>query len=93
MWYEPIGPHPIGMFEVDVETPKQFGAFVSWLVINRGPLSCLVHPNTSESVERDHSQRATWLGERLPLDLEGMARMMRERKEALEALKKASLKQ
>ena len=79
------------MFEVNVDTPAQFGAFVSWLVINRGPLSCLVHPNTSESAERDHSQRATWLGEKLPLDLEGMARMMREREAALEALKQASL--
>ena len=79
------------MFEVNVDTPAQFGAFVSWLVIHRGPLSCLVHPNTSQSVERDHSQRATWLGEKLPLDLEGMARMMKEREAALEALEQASL--
>lgn len=36
------------MFEVNVVTPAQFGAFVSWLVINRGPLSALVHPNTDD---------------------------------------------
>jgi len=34
------------VFEVNVFTPAQFGAFVAWLVINRGPLSVLVHPNT-----------------------------------------------
>ncbi len=56
------------MFEVDLFTPEQFGAFIPWLVINRGPLSALVHPNTGEE-ERDHTQRATWLGERFPLDL------------------------
>jgi len=64
------------MFEVNLFTPAQFGAFIPWLVINRGPLSALVHPNTvnpvtgePEEEERDHTQRATWLGERLPLDL------------------------
>ncbi|KAJ5930463.1 hypothetical protein N7466_005956 [Penicillium verhagenii] len=74
---QPVGPHPVAMFEVNVFTPAQFGAFVSWLVINRGPLSALVHPNTdlepgqleSAEEERNHTQRATWLGERIPLDL------------------------
>jgi len=66
-WDKPVGPHPVAMFEVNIFTPEQFGAFIPWLVINRGPLSALVHPNTSDP-ERDHSQRATWLGERLPLD-------------------------
>ena len=68
---QPIGPHPIAMFEVNLFTPAQFGAFVPWLVINRGPLSALVHPNTDNQGEdeRNHTQRATWLGERIPLDL------------------------
>jgi DOPA 4,5-dioxygenase len=64
------------MFEVNLFTPAQFGAFIPWLVINRGPLSALLHPNTinletgkHEEEERDHTQRATWLGNRLPLDL------------------------
>ena len=37
------------MFEVSVFTPAQFGAFVAWLVINRGPLGALVHPNTDDT--------------------------------------------
>lgn len=65
------------MFEVNLFTPAQFGAFVSWLVIWRGPLSVLVHPNTieqdgvllSESELRNHTQRATWMGDKVPLDL------------------------
>ncbi|KAJ5372644.1 Dopa 4-5-dioxygenase [Penicillium concentricum] len=71
-WDRPIGPHPVAMFEVNLFTPAQFGAFIPWLVINRGPLSALVHPNTvavEDESERNHTQRATWLGERIPLDL------------------------
>jgi aromatic ring-cleaving dioxygenase len=75
------------MFEVNVFTPAQFGAFVSWLVMyvdllchprcmvtnanrNRGPLSALVHPNHDDGdFVRDHTQRATWLGEKIVLDV------------------------
>ena len=75
------------MFEVNLLTPAQFGAFVPWLAIWRGPLSALVHPNTTDgggeadpvrevAVERrNHTQRAMWLGERLPLDLSIFDRM------------------
>ncbi|KAI0100260.1 DOPA-like domain-containing protein [Nemania sp. FL0031] len=73
-WDRPIGPHPVAMFEVNLFTPAQFGAFISWLAIWRGPLSVLVHPNTVEdgphaAIElRNHSERAIWMGERIPLD-------------------------
>lgn len=74
-WEQPIGPHPIAMFEIDILSPKQFGAFIPWLAINRGPLSALVHPNTidpatgkMEDEERDHTQRAMWMGEKVILD-------------------------
>ena len=87
VWEEPIGPHITGMFEVNLFTPAQFGAFIPWLVINRGPLSALVHPNTEE-VERDHSQRATWMGERLPVDL-GAFKRMREAGKKMQKIKAA----
>ncbi|PBP17239.1 hypothetical protein BUE80_DR011932 [Diplocarpon rosae] len=83
-WEHPVGPHPVAMFEVDLLTPAQFGAFIPWLVINRGPLSALLHPNTvSENGEhreeyRDHTQRATWLGQPVMLDL-GMFREREKR--------------
>ncbi|KAK6221965.1 hypothetical protein LQW54_001185 [Pestalotiopsis sp. IQ-011] len=81
-WDRPIGPHPVAMFEVNVYTPAQFGAFIPWLAIWRGPLSALVHPNTVEEgvserdrEKRNHSQRAMWLGERYPIDLSLFNRM------------------
>ncbi len=89
-----MGPHPVAMFEVNLFTPAQFGAFIPWLVINRGPLSVLVHPNTinpetgeHEEEERDHTQRATWMGERIQLDLtlfKNLEAMKAARKLALE---------
>jgi DOPA 4,5-dioxygenase len=64
------------MFEVNLFTPAQFGAFIPWLAIWRGPLSVLVHPNTIEEnmseAEQDlanHTTRAIWMGERIPLDI------------------------
>ncbi|KEF58151.1 DOPA 4,5-dioxygenase [Exophiala aquamarina CBS 119918] len=74
---KPVGPHTLPMFEVNLFTPAQFGAFIPWLVVNRGPLSALVHPNTDDGDElRAHSQRATWLGERIPLDLAMLKKFM-----------------
>jgi aromatic ring-cleaving dioxygenase len=71
------------MFEVNLFTPAQFGAFVSWLAIWRGPLSVLIHPNTVEDdrpraeVElRNHSERAIWMGERIPLDFTGFLKQL-----------------
>lgn len=72
-WDRPVGPHLIAMFEVNLFSPAQFGAFIPWLAIERGPLSALIHPNTVDAKgeqvdeERNHTQRAIWMGERLPL--------------------------
>ncbi|KAI5194605.1 hypothetical protein E4T42_08943 [Aureobasidium subglaciale] len=81
IWDKPIGPHPIAMFEVNLFTPAQFGAFVPWLVINRGPLSALVHPNTGDDI-RDHTQRATWLGQPFPLQVGLLRRLLEKQAEA-----------
>ncbi|KAL3471282.1 hypothetical protein BJX99DRAFT_250541 [Aspergillus californicus] len=84
-WDKPVGPHPVAMFEVNLFTPAQFGAFIPWLVIHRGPLSALIHPNTEDSEEeRNHTQRATWLGDRIPLDLK-IFRLMKESERQREA--------
>jgi aromatic ring-cleaving dioxygenase len=50
---------------------EQFGAFIPWLLIWRGPLSCLVHPNTNDEI-RDHTQRAIWMGQPYPLIMHSM---------------------
>ncbi|KAK0850760.1 hypothetical protein LTR91_010056 [Friedmanniomyces endolithicus] len=80
VWDRPVGPHPVGMFEVNVFTPEQFGAFIPWLVINRGPLSAVVHPNTGDDV-RDHTQRATWMGQPIPLQMGTLRRAIASRAE------------
>lgn len=55
------------MFEMGVFTPAEFGAIIPFLIVNRGPLSILVHPNTNDVVG-DHFERDTWIGPKLPLD-------------------------
>ncbi|KIM52967.1 hypothetical protein SCLCIDRAFT_1223291 [Scleroderma citrinum Foug A] len=69
IWDRPIGPHPTAMFEVQTMTPHQTGALFSWLVVNRGPLDVLVHPNTDDTY-RDHAELATWMGNPWPLNME-----------------------
>ena len=47
---------------------------------NRGPLSALVHPNCDDHDDvRDHTQRATWLGERIVLDVDMLRRFVAKR--------------
>ncbi|KAF9063719.1 DOPA-like domain-containing protein [Rhodocollybia butyracea] len=58
---EPMGPHPIGSYEVWVPS-ETFSSVFSYLCLNRGNLSILVHPLTRE-------ERRAWLGTPLPLDL------------------------
>ncbi|GAM86583.1 hypothetical protein ANO11243_045970 [Dothideomycetidae sp. 11243] len=68
LYETPVGPHTTAMFEVNVFTPQQFGAFIPWLVIHRGPLSTLIHPNTDDEY-RDHTQRSIFMGPAVPLYL------------------------
>ncbi len=73
------------MFEVNLLSPAEFGAFIPWLTVWRGDLSVLVHPNTQEdgveeavSELKDHTERAIWIGERVPLDTTIFHRLIAE---------------
>ena len=75
------------MFEVNVFTPAQFGAFIPWLSVWRGPLSALIHPNSVPTDEhedvselRDHTDRAIWMGNKIPLDLNPFYKAIEESK-------------
>ncbi|KIK01477.1 hypothetical protein K443DRAFT_678340 [Laccaria amethystina LaAM-08-1] len=68
-WDRPVGPHPTAMFEVDTFTPHQTGAFFSWLTVNRGPCSVLIHPNTNDAY-KDHTELMSWMGRPWPLNVE-----------------------
>jgi len=65
---EPIGPHPVGSYEVWCPT-ESFASLFSYFCQNRGQLSILVHPLTKEA-RKDHEVRNGWLGPSFPLDLD-----------------------
>ncbi|KAF8162752.1 DOPA-like domain-containing protein [Crassisporium funariophilum] len=64
---EPVGPHPVGSYEVWVPS-ETFSAVFSYLCLHRGNLSILVHPLTREQ-RKDHEIRNAWIGPAFPLDL------------------------
>ena len=64
---EPMGPHPVGSFEV--WTPREFLAdMLTFMMYKRGSLSVLVHPLGRTEV-RDHTSDAMWLGPSYRLDI------------------------
>ncbi|KAJ7762530.1 DOPA-like domain-containing protein [Mycena metata] len=64
---DPIGPHPVGSYEIWAPS-ETFSSLFSYLCMNRGQLSILVHPLTREERE-DHELRSAWIGPPFPLDL------------------------
>jgi aromatic ring-cleaving dioxygenase len=83
------------MFEVNLLSPTQFGAFIPWLVVHHGPLSVLVHPNYEVEdalvALENHTERAVWMGERVPLDV-GLFHLMKERQEQQKEKEKEATK-
>ncbi len=65
---EPTGPHTQPMFLIEIGLIA-FAEVFKLLVLNHQDLSILIHPITSDVVE-DHTNLATWLGEKLPIDLD-----------------------
>ncbi len=68
----PVGPHPVDMFQIEFG-PDLFPEIVPWLMFNRDGLSILVHPEAGDAW-RDHGWYPLWLGEKLPLRLDWLAR-------------------
>jgi DOPA 4,5-dioxygenase len=68
-WHdELVGPHPQSMYQVAFPT-EMLATFVPWLMLNRGGLTILLHPETGNDY-RDHTAHAVWFGAVLPLRLE-----------------------
>jgi len=68
-WHDvPVGPHAGAMYQVAFATDL-FADLVPWLLLARGSLTVLVHPNTG-APRADHMQHALWLGQVLPLKAE-----------------------
>lgn len=72
-WHDtPVGPHPVSMYQVAF-APEEFGRLVPWLMLNRGSLDVLIHPQTGDAYA-DHADHASWLGTKLPLKLDVLRR-------------------
>jgi DOPA 4,5-dioxygenase len=65
---QPVGPHPQAMYQVAFAADR-LAAILPWLMLNRGGLTILVHPETGDAWA-DHARHAAWLGGILPLDLD-----------------------
>ena len=75
---EPVGPWLTPMWQLVLPQSdrmhEDLGRCISWLMLNRGPFSVMIHPNTQPqdgrggSVE-DHSENVLWLGAPLELNL------------------------
>jgi len=64
---EPIGPHPIGSFEIWVPQ-EHLPQALSFVLLRRGSLSLLLHPLGRTEIE-DHTIHATFFGKQYGLDL------------------------
>ena len=72
-WHdEPVGPHTVAMYQVAFPV-EEFARLVPWLMLNRGGLDVLVHPETGDAYD-DHTINALWLGKPLPLRLDVLRR-------------------
>ena len=72
-WHdEPVGPHPTSMYQVAFPI-AEFPRLVPWLMLNRGQLSVLIHPQAEDAYD-DHAFHAMWLGAPLPLRLDVLRR-------------------
>lgn len=61
----PVGPHPLPQYEIGVFA-DELTPLLSWLMLNRGSLTILLHPNTDQEIA-DHFDSACWLGTPLTL--------------------------
>ena len=70
---DPVGPWPTSMWQILLRNPdpaaieRDLGRCVAWMMINRGGLSVMIHPNTTRDGEfggghADHSQYMLWMG-------------------------------
>ncbi|MGE0799178.1 MAG: DOPA 4,5-dioxygenase family protein [Lautropia sp.] len=70
MHHRPVGPHLRWSCQL-AYPPERFAAVIGWLALNRGDLTVFTHPQTGQPLA-DHRDRAIWMGELLPLELDAL---------------------
>lgn len=63
----PVGPHPRGSCQLTV-MPQDFGAFASWMALNRGRFTIFAHASTGDD-KADHTNHVIWFGPSEPLNV------------------------
>ena len=68
-WHDAaVGPHPQSMYQIAFPA-ELLGSFLPWLMLNRGGLTVLLHPETGNDYA-DHTEHAVWFGAILSLRLD-----------------------
>jgi DOPA 4,5-dioxygenase len=68
-WHDAaVGPHPQSMYQIAFPA-ELLGSLLPWLMLNRGGLTVLLHPETGNDYA-DHTDHAIWFGGILPLRLD-----------------------
>jgi aromatic ring-cleaving dioxygenase len=67
-----VGPHPMPMYQVAF-SKDLFPEIVPWLMYHRDGLTILVHPE-AEDAFNDHAHYPLWMGQKLQLRLDWLAR-------------------
>lgn len=57
---KPVGPHPMGSYQVLVPNDRM-AETAGWLSLNRRGLTVLLHPNTEDDL-KDHRDYPIWFG-------------------------------
>jgi DOPA 4,5-dioxygenase len=72
-WHDELtGPHLRSNYQVAFPC-AMLVSFLPWLMLNRDGLTILLHPRTGDGYA-DHTRHAAWLGEVLPVKVEGLRR-------------------
>lgn len=72
-WHDrPVGPHPSAMFQMAF-APALFAQIAPFLMLNHGPLTIFLHPETGDDLA-DHAEHAAWIGRQRDLRLDQFKR-------------------
>ncbi len=64
----PVGPHPMGSYQVLIPNDRLAEA-TAWFALNRRGLTVLLHPNTDDDL-KDHRDYPIWFGSAPKLNYE-----------------------
>jgi len=67
---QPVGPHPMASCQLAFGAAK-FGDVIPWLMRHRDGLTIFVHGESGDMIA-DHTLHVMWLGNALPLNLDGL---------------------